>query len=373
MWLDDFQIQHIELPFKDPIKVGNEIIKQKKSLYLTLNFSNKKSGTGEISLLPGLIDLSPKEAIEEVNLFLLPLLKKKIEGIDKPIKESDLKTLFFNKLPKPEYKIASPVIFAIESALLSWNKATFQSNFEDLFPGTKDDFTIPVNDLLYPNEEKLDLNASSFKIKIGRFNQNKSKNEEISFIKKVAENLKVLPPKNSKRIRLDGNRSFSLSSLQSYIDLIDLDTLSQIEYLEEPLKDINQWELFYKKNGIGLGLDESIFDLEDNKIPLPVGTKALILKPSVIGGISKYFFYLIWGKERGIKVVVSSTFESSLGLFTLSLLASKEGKTPSGLSTYRYLDEKVPYYLFKTSKGRMLVQKPSNDGPEAREGNRHPL
>ena len=91
MWLDDFQIQHIELPFKDPIKVGNEIIKQKKSLYLTLNFSNKKSGTGEISLLPGLIDLSPKEAIEEVNLFLLPLLKKKIEGIDKPIKESDLK------------------------------------------------------------------------------------------------------------------------------------------------------------------------------------------------------------------------------------------------------------------------------------------
>ena len=191
-----------------------------------------------------------------------------------------------------------------------------------MFPKTKDGFSIPVNDLLYPTNQSFDLNASSFKIKIGRFDRDQIKKEEIKFIKKVASRLKSLQPR-LQRIRLDGNRSFSLNSLQQYVDLLDSSTLSQIEYLEEPLKDINDWKYFYDKNKIGLGLDESILDLEKQKISLPPGTKALIMKPTIIGGLSKYFSYLNWGKEKDIKIVVSSTFESSLGLFVLSLLSSK--------------------------------------------------
>ncbi len=356
MWLDSFTLRLIEIPFKNPIKVGKELVTKKQSLYLTLIFSDKRSGMGEVSLLPGLIDLSPKEAIEEVNLFLLPLLKKDLGGLDQPLKESELENIFFNKLPKPKTKLSSPVIFAIESALLAWNKVVFQDQFENLFPKTKSDFSIPVNDLLYPNKDELDLEASAFKIKIGRFNQKKMEDEEISFIKKVANELKN-SSSISQRIRLDGNRSFNVSSLKEYLNKLDSDTLAQIEYLEEPLKDINQWESFYKETKIGLGLDESIFDLEDKKISLPIGTRALILKPSIIGGISKYFSYLNWGLKKGVKVVVSSTFESSVGLFTLSLLSSKEGRTPSGLNTYKYLDEKAPLYSFKTFDGKMLIKK----------------
>jgi len=372
MWLDHFKLQLIEIPFKEPIKVGSEFITKKQSLYLTLKFSNKKSGIGEISLLPGLIELTSEEATEEVNSFLIPLLKSNLKNLDLPLKELDLSNLFFNKLPKPKSKMSSPIIFALESALLNWNKVTFPDNFENLFPGTKGNFSIPVNDLLYPKDEKMDLKASSFKIKIGRFNNNEVKNAEISFIKKIAKELKKMSP-GSQRIRLDGNRKFDLNSLNQYISLLDSDTLSQIEYLEEPLKDINQWKFFYKESEIGLGLDESIFDLEKQKISLPPGTKALILKPSVIGGISKYFTYLKWSLKKEIKVVISSTFESSLGLFTLSLLASKEGKTPSGLNTYRYLDESTPSYLFKTFDGKMLIQKPSSLSFEAKEGNLPPL
>ena len=370
MWLDRFDLQNIEIPFKKPIRVGKETLVKKQSLYLTLAFSNKKSGKGEISLLSGLINLSPEEVIKEVNLFLLPLLKRNLKALDKPIEEVELKELFFNKLPKT--KLPSPVIFAIESALLDWNKVSFPDNFEHLFPGTVNDFSIPVNDLLYPTDQVFDLKASSFKIKVGRFNTDEEKKEEISFIKKVASRLKNLPPP-SQRIRLDGNRSFSLKSLQKYIDLLDPTTLAQIEYLEEPLQNINEWKDFYKKNKIGLGLDESILDLEKQKISLPIGTKAFILKPSAIGGISKYFSYLNWVHEKGIKIVVSSTFESSLGLFVLSLLSSKEASTPSGLNTYKYLEEENPPYLFETIDGRMLIKKSSNLVFEAKQDNPHQL
>ena len=355
MWLENFSFYPINIPFINAIKVGQETIEKKQSIYLKLTFSNKKSGIGEVSLLPGLIKLSIQEAEEEIKSFLTPLIKKKLNHLKEPINESQLSTLFFNKLPKPQQKLSSPIVFALESAILTWNKVTFPKNFEGLFPEVKESFSIPVNDLLYPKDCKFDLKASAFKIKIGRFDKN-NKEKEISFIKTVAKKLRQ---KNQfpKRIRLDGNKSFTPIALQNYINRFDTDTIKQIEYLEEPLKDINQWNEFYKTNKIGLGLDESILNLKKKAFSLPMGVEALILKPSQIGGISKFFFFSNWGLKRKIKIVVSSTFESSLGLFTLSILASKQKNTPSGLNTYKFLEEKDPLYSFETLNGKMIIKK----------------
>ena len=111
-------------------------------------------------------------------------MKKKVETLGRPILEKDLATPFFGKLPKTSEKTSSPIVFAVESALLSWNKTSFPDNFEKLFPGTKESFSVRVNDLLYPEGSRFDLAASSFKIKIGRFSKMQMAQKEIAFIKK---------------------------------------------------------------------------------------------------------------------------------------------------------------------------------------------
>ena len=84
MKLLNFSLKKVILPFKKPIQVGKHKLHTKTSLYLTLNFSGGFSGTGEISLLPGLIDLTPEEAKKEVQNFLTPL-----QGL--PLDVKDLK------------------------------------------------------------------------------------------------------------------------------------------------------------------------------------------------------------------------------------------------------------------------------------------
>ena len=59
------------------------------------------------------------------------------------------------------------------------------------------------------------------------------------------------------------------------------------------------------------------------------GVKALVVKPSLIGGIEASEVLALEAKAKGVKVVLSSAFESSVGLACIAALAAGLGSHSS--------------------------------------------
>ncbi|MDC0253496.1 hypothetical protein OAK75_01260 [Bacteriovoracales bacterium] len=332
----DFSLKKVTLPFKRPLQIGQNKLHTKTSLYLTLYFSGGFSGTGEISLLPGLIDLTPEEAKKETLNYLTPL-----RGLSLNIKK-DLKITrpLFNLLPTQ--MLSSPVLFGIEMALMS-------KPFQEI--------CVPINDLIYPGGKHPKTSNPTVKVKIGR------KEEEVQFLNQLGKMEGI-------SLRLDGNRNFSVNKLLTFLKKLEPQTQKKIEYLEEPLEKISDWPEVHEKTGLSLGIDESLLEYNKN---VPPGTSTFIIKPSFHGGISKTLSLFKDAKKRNIKCVVSSTFETSLGLYTLALLAKNNSKTPAGINTFNYLEEKNPFYqINQTEEGLSFKDLPPTL-KEARMNNLHPF
>jgi isochorismate synthase/2-succinyl-5-enolpyruvyl-6-hydroxy-3-cyclohexene-1-carboxylate synthase/2-succinyl-6-hydroxy-2,4-cyclohexadiene-1-carboxylate synthase/O-succinylbenzoate synthase len=123
-------------------------------------------------------------------------------------------------------------------------------------------------------------------------------------------------------LRVDANQSWTAAQAATYVEMVgDLG----VEYLEEPLA--NPTNLFHwDASGVPIALDESIdqgvFDLFDDGTPLPTAVQFVVLKPSLIGGLSKTLALSRQAALRGLRTVISSSFESPLGLVHLSQIAS---------------------------------------------------
>ena len=123
-------------------------------------------------------------------------------------------------------------------------------------------------------------------------------------------------------LRVDANQSWTSAQAAAYVELVgDLD----VEYLEEPLanpSDLFHWDA----PGVPIALDESIdqgvFDLLDERTLLPAAVQVVVLKPSLVGGLSKTLALAQRASSRGLCTVISSSFESPLGLLHLSQIAS---------------------------------------------------
>ena len=99
-----------------------------------------------------------------------------------------------------------------------------------------------------------------------------------------------------------------------------------IEYIEEPLQDPTSIPDLYQQSGrvVRFALDESLIQLPR---PLPdlvslEGLSALVVKPTILGGMSACLHIHSLGSAKGLTTVVSSSFESSIGLSHLAILAS---------------------------------------------------
>jgi o-succinylbenzoate synthase len=346
-----FSLESISTPFKRPLHIGKKQLFSKPSLYLTLNFSNGFSGTGEISLLPGLIDHSPSEIKRELEYFLTPLEGTSLLITKDILTKLPLEHPFFGLLPRPSSKLCSPTIFGLEMAILLWMEKSFPLLFSKTLNKDIDQLSVPVNELIFPLMNPEDLfqqQGKTFKIKIGRG----AEKEEITFLNKLGATLSIKGKKDLS-LRLDGNQNFSLEGLLSYLKKLTPQTKGLIEYIEEPLLDLSLWPEIYEQTGLGLGIDESLLDFWHSSKKFPKGTKALIVKPSFHGGASQTFSFIRWAKKNNLKCVISSTFETSLGLYALALLANYQGNCPAGLSTSSYLVEKSPLFNLSLQKGRL--------------------
>jgi len=172
------------------------------------------------------------------------------------------------------------------------------------------------------------------------------------------------------QLRCDANRAFGLGAAVEFgLAIADCG----VEYVEEPCADPQHLESFFEQTGVPVALDESVDDGtfstaaaaaegedEDEAgetaavllLPPSAGIAAVVLKPSVVGGLERAAALAHAARAQGARAVVSSAFESSVGLAACAALAAmldaeqasgveEEGsmlRTAHGLGTHEFFE-----------------------------------
>jgi isochorismate synthase / 2-succinyl-5-enolpyruvyl-6-hydroxy-3-cyclohexene-1-carboxylate synthase / 2-succinyl-6-hydroxy-2,4-cyclohexadiene-1-carboxylate synthase / o-succinylbenzoate synthase len=186
-------------------------------------------------------------------------------------------------------------------------------------------------------------------------------------------------------LRADANRRFSYEEALAFAQQLQLDGV-HLDYIEEPVADpVVNLGRFVESTGLSVALDESLDDAlvaakilgngsarqEADGLSLD-GVVALVVKPAILGSLERTVELVRWAAARGLRVVMSSTFESSLGTAQLAGIAratdaflqgtfrqgSKGPWEAHGLGTIDWLREDVIKERLKLGNVRCGKQKP---------------
>ena len=102
-------------------------------------------------------------------------------------------------------------------------------------------------------------------------------------------------------------------------------------------------EDFVDATGIAVALDESLLELRPDDLERRGAIGAVVLKPTLPGGVERAREWIARALEMNVRPVVSGCFESGIGTLALAELAwsSTADAVPAGLDTYRWLEADV--------------------------------
>ena len=157
--------------------------------------------------------------------------------------------------------------------------------------------------------------------------------------------------KDTFRLRVDVNRAWKTKESLQFFSKFPLDAF---DYVEEPFQDPQDLNLFTHP----LAVDESFpNNLSLKQLEALPTLKALIYKPTMQGGMVGCLPLLAWANKRGIELVLSSSFESDIGLAHIASLAYRLSlKAPIGIGTYHFLKDPLrkDLLIFEGSKVHIL-------------------
>lgn len=146
-------------------------------------------------------------------------------------------------------------------------------------------------------------------------------------------------------LRLDANGAWSLDEAVAFVEALGG---TPVEYIEEPLADPEGLpDLARRAPAVRWALDESLGVAAETPA-VAAAMRAAVVKPMLgperIGWARRELNKGIWmprSEEAKGPVVVSSVFESGVGMRHLVALAAALGDAPAGLDTYRRLAHDV--------------------------------
>ena len=316
------------LPLLAALQVKGQVLNERTGVLLRVRLDDAHEGWGEIAPLPG-FSAEDAGAAEEYFAEVRP----QVMGADYDNGTRWLETfdgLFAGGVASTR--------FGWELALANaWCAARQIPLREFLAPGAG--AAVAVNALMAAGAEDWEaevdrVKAAGFaavKIKVGRGDPA----AEAARVRDLAARLGA-----GTRLRLDANRAWRLPDALSFARaLVGVD----IEYIEEPLQRPTELPLFTKDAGMKIALDETISDTPRSVWETYEGIGALVIKPTILGGLARTHRLATLARARGWRVVISSSFESGVGLRALCEMAAAYGgaDSPAGLDTYRWLGADV--------------------------------
>jgi o-succinylbenzoate synthase len=192
---------------------------------------------------------------------------------------------------------------------------------------------VPVNGLLSgtPDEvleearRKRDAGYEAIKLKVGA----RTVAEDVRLARALGEELG-----DAISLRLDANRAWGYEEAAWFVS-----DAPAFEYVEEPLANPARMSDLASEFGVPVALDESLVGMEPEELEERRYARAVVLKPTLLGGISRTLRMAERALHLGMTPVVSSAYESGVVTAALVALAAGIGErpVPAGLDNYRVL------------------------------------
>jgi len=297
-------------PYEIPLITG----RMRSGILLNITDEKGNEGWGEIAPLPDWSFETLENSLEELSLR-----KEEIIQVEWTAQNC------FEEIEK--LQLLPSVTFGLESALLAILSPlpSHRVSISALLTGT-------ASEILEKAKLRHEESYLSAKLKVSNLT-----------FEEAYEVIQTL--KDKFRLRIDVNRTWDTEESLAFFAKFPIDTF---DYVEEPFRNPRDLSRFYHP----LAIDESFpndLSFEDlEKLPT---LKALIYKPTIQGGMTRCLPLCKWTTERGISLVLSSSFESDLGLSHVASLAHRLSlSSPVGIGTYHHLTERVSEHSLHISE-----------------------
>lgn len=282
---EQFEIIHTKLfayrlPFKDCLQFKEHRLNYREGLILQLTDQHAEQHFAEISPLPGF----SKEGLVQAKNEILRLLNNNMHNLHQhqssyPCIQFALDSLF---TLAPSTKHINALENAHDIPLLQGDTCLIIKNYQELGR---------------PKRVKLKVAKQPIESDIKTFERLTQLNNNI-------------------QIRCDANQAWNKQLASQFFSAINV---NHLDYIEEPTRDhaTNLW--LANRYQIQLGLDETLQQgsfcyQHDGCI------KALIIKPSLVGGLDKIDQLVSIAEQHSLQVSFSSSFESIVGLSAIKRL-----------------------------------------------------
>jgi o-succinylbenzoate synthase len=314
------QIDILEGELRESLAGSGARLTKRTFAVLRLMRGDGTTGLGEASPLPG---YSP-DSMAEVSIELRRLADEPVH-VDPLASPLELLVSAFAAHPL-EHPSAR---FALETALLDWLGHTRNEPVHQILAGDVERRPIPIADLVMdPNpeswparaDELLANGATHLKLKIG-FHLD----AEVAALEAIHRAHPTLP------LRLDANRRIPIDALRRHAKSLEA---LELELLEEPVAP-RQWPAALNLP-LPFALDETLRDDALSRQLLDSGKiRAVVIKPTVLGGLRPSFEVAERAAAHGALYLVSHTFDGPIArAVTAELALALQTELAAGLGSH---------------------------------------
>lgn len=324
-----------------PFRTSKGEISVRRGFIISLKGSGTAEGIGEAAPLPEFGSESygeDEEALKDIQLNLKLDLDNLIPSLEDSLAN-------FKHLPA--------LRSGIEQAILNLICIERKTTLSDLFniPAAKNISVNGVIGILNTDDavnKAKELKADGFrtlKVKVGRNN--------FEYDYKILKSIRDVIGKNLK-LRIDANGKWDTN--EAIDNLKQIESLD-IEYIEQPVADVEYFSRIKTGTSIPLAADESIRTYEDAVNIIRKNLAAvLILKPMMLGGLTTTLKIISEAEQNNLKIVITSSFETSIGrssaIFAAGIL---KNKTAHGLNVAEYFKNTIVKDPFPVNKGIIKI------------------
>lgn len=391
--MNSMRIEEYSLPLVKSMRVGGKDVGCRYGALVVLSGVGGACGVGDIAPLPGLHEESLEEAVAKIRAWYAAVMDgngrrsvrsgllagqfgdaflKECRGEGIQVGQSgSIEPGSLSSLPPSASSAVCAALMQCVAHVNEFELGDFLGTVWDVFRGSYD--SVVYNRVAPRPAVGVDIHASCsdwietrkdggqdrgkvFKLKVG-FSDVQS---DALAVKTLATSLREY----NDILRLDANCSWTVAQFLSFCDLVQ-DVLDVIEFVEEPvmlknLPELNELcQILQKRSSVSspvrIGLDESLsrfsVDVAIAMLAAP-GVAAAVLKPSVHGHIARIFLISRAARKHGVPIVISSAFDSGVGLAWACIVASSIADSPTvahGIGTFHALHGDVIVPSFRES------------------------
>ena len=329
MRLSTYELVPYTLELATPVLLSDTEVNERHGVLLRFEAESGEVGWGDCAPLPGFSRESLAEAREELDSIAASLGEHSLDPRLFIDPNGPVARALDAATPAPSVR------YALDLALWSLGADVLGLTIAHaLHPDPA--VALPLCGLLQGDRKTILKEADrmgraayrAVKMKVGRGDMD----DEIALVHDVRK--RVGP---GTEIRLDANRSWNMDQAKAFASGV---RAAKIAYIEEPLENPTELPSLWMDTGLPIALDETL-QLPQGEAFVRGWVAAVVLKPTLIGGIGRTLSLAAMARTVGARPILSSSYESGVGLRGLVALAAATDAEPAGLDTARRLKTDV--------------------------------